>query len=40
LIISKELINIKLIVNFKTKFNRYNKIKWIILNLERKFQNK
>jgi hypothetical protein len=40
LIISKVLINIRQIVNLKTILKQYNKIKWIILNLERKSQNK
>ena len=40
LIISKALISIRQIVNLKTILKQYNKIKWIILNLERKSQNK
>ena len=40
LIISKVLISIRQIVNLKTILKQYNKIKWIILNLERKSQNK
>lgn len=40
LTISKGLINISPIVKLKIITKQYNKIKWIILNLERKFQNK
>ena len=40
LIIIKVLISIRQIVNLKTILKQYNKIKWIILNLERKSQNK
>lgn len=40
LTINKGLINISPIVKLKIISKLYNKIKWIILNLERKFQNK
>ena len=39
-IINQGLINIKQIVNLKMILNRFNKIKWIIPNSERNFQNK